>query len=280
MLTGAVNSYGVIEQNHYRRINESPDTGDASFYTKGAGATYPYVNFQGPLYVAVNRELYCNGTSYADVDYTYNNAVIHKQGLGFQGFAQVTAIDKKRNSRTSTQKFDPFNFGVLTEDDNPFSNTVNNYTVNTDQPVRFTKITLDNQTVQDKLKATTVTSSFLYDNYCNPTNITVNCGDGITQTTDQTVTDAGYALNYRNTNRPYAISAVSFNYSVPAYSAIPLRMQEITYTSFERPNTISENAIASFTYNATGGRVKMSVSESNTNVLTRYYLGGQYEIGG
>jgi RHS repeat-associated protein len=58
-----------------------------------------------------------------------------------------------------------------------------------------------------------------------------------------------------------------------------LREQSVTYTSFERPNVITENGITgTFTYNAAGDRVKMAVLNGPTNLLTRYYLGGQYEI--
>jgi hypothetical protein len=35
---------------------------------------------------------------------------------------------------------------------------------------------------------------------------------------------------------------------------------------------------ATFTYNAAGDRVKMDVMQASTALLTRYYLGGQYEL--
>lgn len=59
---------------------------------------------------------------------------------------------------------------------------------------------------------------------------------------------------------------------------IPVRSQQITYNSLSRPLSIIENGIkASFLYNSEGKRVKMQVTKNNANVITRYYIGKQYE---
>jgi RHS repeat-associated protein len=94
-------------------------------------------------------------------------------------------------------------------------------------------------------------------------------------------TDIGASFQYTNTAKPYAVSSVDLGATPTDYDAIPLRNQSVAYTSFERPASISENGMdAAFTYNANGDRVKMSVMNGSANVLTRYYLGGQYEIDG
>ena len=62
-------------------------------------------------------------------------------------------------------------------------------------------------------------------------------------------------------------------------TAVPLREQNVTYTSYQRPDTISENGITStFAYNSAGDRVKMDVKQGTTALLTRYYIGWQYEL--
>ncbi|MDR1601595.1 MAG: FG-GAP-like repeat-containing protein, partial [Tannerella sp.] len=177
LLTGAVNSLGVIEKTHYRRLNEQ----GGYFYTKGSGASYPYINFNGPLHVPVSREQFYNNQRYSDIDYRYVNAVVHRQGLGFCGFAQVISYDRIR-SRTATQTYDPFRFGVLTGEDTPFSGVTNTMSVSVASN-RIVKITLTGQSVQDKLRGTTRTATYQYDTYGNPTQETINFGDGITQTT-------------------------------------------------------------------------------------------------
>lgn len=57
------------------------------------------------------------------------------------------------------------------------------------------------------------------------------------------------------------------------------KQQEITYTSFMRPNSITENGYqATFSYNVDNQRVKMQIKKDGNDYLTRYYLGNVYEI--
>ena len=79
---------------------------------------------------------------------------------------------------------------------------------------------------------------------------------------------------YENTDKLYAVTAVT-----PYGTAIPLREQNITYNGMQRPATIGENGYtATFTYNDAGSRLKMHLSHNGTTQLTRYYIGGQYEL--
>lgn len=67
--------------------------------------------------------------------------------------------------------------------------------------------------------------------------------------------------------------------SARAERAVPMREQQVTYTSFQRPAVITENGFnAAFTYNAAGDRVKMLVKQNNNVILSRYYIGKQYEL--
>ena len=50
------------------------------------------------------------------------------------------------------------------------------------------------------------------------------------------------------------------------------------YTSFQRPASITENGVtANIAYNAGGERVRMNVVQGATTLLTRHYIGRQYE---
>ena len=61
-------------------------------------------------------------------------------------------------------------------------------------------------------------------------------------------------------------------------SAIPSVSQNITYNYFRQPLSITEGThAASFIYDGEDSRVKMQVTQSGSNKLTRYYLGGCYE---
>ena len=82
------------------------------------------------------------------------------------------------------------------------------------------------------------------------------------------------SMSYANTGKPYQVSSYT-----PVYSGlVPSRTQEISYNSLDRPSVLTEGyKTATFTYNAAGDRVKMQESNSGYTVLTRYYIGGQYE---
>lgn len=81
------------------------------------------------------------------------------------------------------------------------------------------------------------------------------------------------ALLYGNTAKPYQVTSVT-----PSGTAVPLRDQRITYTSFMRPKRIEENGYtASFDYTADADRTRMIVTHGTGRLLTRYYIGGRYE---
>ncbi|MBV5343882.1 hypothetical protein JZU68_09900, partial [bacterium] len=82
------------------------------------------------------------------------------------------------------------------------------------------------------------------------------------------------SYDYGITAKPYMLTSVT-----PCGTAIPLRSQDISYNGMLRPSSISENGYtATFAYDESGQRVKMQLSYNEQMQLTRYYLGGQYEL--
>lgn len=117
------------------------------------------------------------------------------------------------------------------------------------------------------------TETFSYDNL---NRLTGAAGNTITYAANGNITriQGVGTMTYGNSARPYQVTMLS-----PEGSAVPLRNQSVAYTSFLRPSRIDENGLsASFIYNSTGERVKMYVANGTTPVLTRYYIGGQYEL--
>lgn len=81
-------------------------------------------------------------------------------------------------------------------------------------------------------------------------------------------------MQYGNSAKPYQVTLLT-----PTGAAVPVREQTLTYTSFQRSAGITENGFnVAFTYNAAGDRVKMQVAQGATALLTRYYIGKQYEL--
>lgn len=78
---------------------------------------------------------------------------------------------------------------------------------------------------------------------------------------------------YNTMGKPYAVSSVTLT------NSISVGTQNVSYYSFDRPNEISDNGYtASFTYNGNYDRVKMQMQHNSSTSLTRYYLGGCYEL--
>lgn len=85
--------------------------------------------------------------------------------------------------------------------------------------------------------------------------------------------DAG-TYSYGDAAKPYAVTSVALS-----GNAIPVRLQEITYTSFERPSLLTENNYtAAFTYNGSGERSKMEIKKYDNSQILRYYLNGSHEM--
>ena len=82
------------------------------------------------------------------------------------------------------------------------------------------------------------------------------------------------AMEYTNAQRPYQIT----RFTPVSNNVVPMRNQQATFTSFQRPNTITENGVtANFDYDGGGERVRMTVTQGAATLLTRHYIGRQYE---
>jgi RHS repeat-associated protein len=118
--------------------------------------------------------------------------------------------------------------------------------------------------------------SFTYDNLdrlltaTGPQNLTMtyNYSGNINTKSDIDTTAFGYGANAG----PYALTAVTSSTGV-----IPSTSQTATYNSFEKVNTLTEGVYsAAFIYNSDRQRAKMDVTQSSTNILTRWYAGSSY----
>lgn len=116
------------------------------------------------------------------------------------------------------------------------------------------------------------TETFSYDNLHRLTgfgnyNVVYDNNGNIT-----TKSDVG-SFSYNTSGKPYAVSDVTLT------NNINVGTQNVSYYSFDRPNEISDNGYtASFTYNGNCDRVKMQMLHNSSASLTRYYLGGCYEL--
>ena len=81
-------------------------------------------------------------------------------------------------------------------------------------------------------------------------------------------------FDYAIAQKPYAVSEIDLS-----SNRISTRSQDITYTSFSRPKTISENGYtAEFIYTGDYDRIKMTILQKGNKISTRYYMGDCYEL--
>lgn len=121
-----------------------------------------------------------------------------------------------------------------------------------------------------------LSESFGYDNLdrlttvTGPQNLTMtyNANGNINTKSDIGTTAFGYGTSAG----PYALTGVTSSTNV-----IPSTSQTATYTSFEKVSTLAEGVYsAAFIYNDDQQRAKMDVTQSGTNILTRWYVGSRY----
>jgi len=98
LVKSITNGYNNKTQFEYKPITSS------DVYTKGTGANYPVIDFQGALYVVKNL-IVPNGysTSTTIQNYKYERAKIHKQGKGFLGFMKIISINSRTRIGTETK---------------------------------------------------------------------------------------------------------------------------------------------------------------------------------
>ncbi|GHT55106.1 hypothetical protein FACS189446_5980 [Bacteroidia bacterium] len=220
LLSGIASSLGIIQRILYKMLS---DEYRGSYYTRTSEETFPYENFQGPMFVPVAiRQSSDRSNRYEDLSYHYENAVIHKQGLGFRGFAKITETDNIRKI-TSTRTFDPCNYGVPTGEETPVSKTT--YTYNAIKPAanKILKIRMKSSVVEDKLKGATTTTTFAsYDTYGNLKSVTIDYGDEIKETIASTyycnTDEQAYLLGYL-TDRTKTLSRDGTTYKERTYTS-------------------------------------------------------------
>ncbi|MBQ9893170.1 MAG: hypothetical protein IJM35_08470 [Bacteroidales bacterium] len=82
------------------------------------------------------------------------------------------------------------------------------------------------------------------------------------------------SMTYGSQTNPYLLTS----FTPTGGSAIAYPRQTVTYSSFDRPLTITDGTTtASIVYGGDDERVKMTVTNGSGTLLTRYYAGGRYE---
>lgn len=277
LATGLINSLGVITKTDYRLINEgiSQYGGSSAWYTHGYGATFPYLNYQGPIAVVTQKEQWLKDVQIGGTSHRYSNAMVHLQGLGFTGFEKVYTTNELKG-QTLTQTYDPLRYGILTKEESPVATM--NYTYNFSiSPKRIAQIWITKRIANDLLKSTTLTNTYGYDSYGNITSEVNDYGSGLKTTTTNTITNSLAG--------PYVLGVVNTKTVVTERGGASVTLKDsYTYTAQYRLATkiakYNNNTVSTeeFSYDTFGNLTQQQVkSYSATAWLTTQY---QYDAAG
>ncbi len=277
MLTSAVNGFGVESICDYQRLNSSAYNSSGPLYTKGSGAIFPYENFKAPIWVVSARETWLDGSKKEAFSYSYQNAVIHKQGLGFRGFQKINTYDNI-TYRSSSTEINPYNYSIPVKDESYLARNTYQYSVSVLSDKRV-KLRLTQNAAYDKRTQQTVTTAYTYDTYGNLLTQTSTYPGSITVKTTNVysnyTSDASYLLGFLynqtvTTTKDGNSWATGFLYPPNTYSnGLPsvktfiknghtVGYETYTYDSFGKVKTVKEKQFSSaelttsFTYDTYG----------------------------
>lgn len=243
MATGMANSLGVIEKNRYQLTNDRENP--YGLYNRGYGATYPYVNLMEPIPVVIESETYVNGSKIDNSGYVYENAVIHRQGLGFCGFERIKTYNKR--GQALTQTYEPYRHGLLKSETAPACEKSYTYTVST-QANKISKIRLTRKVEKDLLKGTSATTSYVYDTYGYPTEETTSYTGDITVKKTNTYSSKsdvgdGYNLGFQ-TDQVITVTRGGSSYTERVYIPVYSQRTPIVKVYYKDGNYIRQNVYA------------------------------------
>ncbi len=267
LLTGMVNSLGQVEKNEYRSLC---DTQRGVYEYSGVSHGFPYARVRTPMMVLSRTESCCGTQLCGTSSYGYEDAVIHRQGLGFMGFSKVRSVDSRGNLTVRT--FDPYNHGVLKSVESPSSETYNTYSIEV-KPNKVKKILLDKKTENNLLTGYSTDYSYTYDPYGYPLTETAAYSDGITVKTelsygDSPETDGAYSLGFV-TDRTVTTTRDGDTYTERTHFPEFERRQPLAAVRYINGNQVERT---DYTYDDAGNVLKEKVTPYDSpNSLTSEY---------
>ena len=267
LLTGMVNSLGQVEKNEYRSLC---DTQRGVYEYSGVSHGFPYARVRTPMMVLSRTESCCGTQLCGTSSYGYEDAVIHRQGLGFMGFSKVRSVDSRGNLTVRT--FDPYNHGVLKSVESPSSETYNTYSIEV-KPNKVKKILLDKKTENNLLTGYSTDYSYTYDPYGYPLTETAAYSDGITVKTelsygDSPETDGVYSLGFV-TDRTVTTTRDGDTYTERTHFPEYASRQPLTAVRYVNGNKVER---IDYTYDSHGNVTEETVTPYDSpNSLTSEY---------
>jgi len=276
LLTGVVNSFGVIAKTDYESVNDfGTKTNATPFYACPssqaiAPPVFPYSNYVGPLWVTTKTQTSLDNTVQSSMEYSYGNVVVHRLGLGFRGFDFMNMHDRLKNKK-ATQFYDPYRFSVLRYEESDMSKTSYTFNVNI-AANKKARVTLAKQTSNDKLTKYQTQVTYLYDEYDNPTQEKISYD----YNTEKTTTNI---YQYKTIGSGYVISLPLEQQVATKRGSDTWNTKSVyTYTQQNKPASqidyVNNNKVLAkqWTYDAVGNMLSVgeSLLATDRSLTTRY----------
>lgn len=269
-LTGMANSNGVVEKNYYYTISKD-NTGIFSYGSE----EFPYVSIFEPLTVLAGNEIFSGGVSKDVNHYSYQNAVVHREGLGFRGFEYVSTTNKR--GLATTHQYDPVNYSLPVMVVGPGFKTDYTYTTTFDTTYdKIRKSLLTTKTERDLLRNVTATTSYTYGSYSQLLTENTTYSDNIT------VNKSFSYTNYPNISSKYHLArpASTTIKTTRGNSQHSEKTLYSSYNSYDEPltviNKVNNNIVktTNYVYDSKGNITSQSVypySSSTARTSTYQY---------
>ena len=159
LLTGVINSFGVVEKNEYALMNESGK--EEGIYSYDIPAPYPYTSAYGKQPLIAISETYMDGKQVDGQHYYYEGGIQHLTGMGFCGFTQTRTVDFKGKERVC--EYDHENHGVLEYEYNEGISESYYYYEVIEHPNRMVEINLTDKEYFDNVRD--MSTDYHYEDY-------------------------------------------------------------------------------------------------------------------
>lgn len=164
LLTKLIDSFGSVYETIYSDMSSG-----STYYPSSVNRGFPFSSIIAPVNLVKNTLSSHNDIIY---HYTYQGAVVHRQGLGFCGFEKVETFNNIQ--RTSViEEYDPLMFGLKTKIDSPEKRVEYNFLRNEDANKRCNP-QLSSVVESDKLTNQESLTSYEYDSFNNPVRVRID----------------------------------------------------------------------------------------------------------
>lgn len=265
LLTRVINSMGSQTDIYFQKMNVSEQ------YIKGNSSIYPYIDFNGPVWITESLQTYSKGNEVDYHRYTYEEAVVNLQGLGFCGFKTFTDWDVIR-TKSRKRSFDPYQFRSLLTDSSEETLWVGKYQIVKHEDKRV-QVLLTESVETDRLNGNIQKTTYTYDDLGYPIKENVDYGENFSK-------EVTWIYNHFDNDTLYNLGVCIWELIKKRKTDTKQEVAECTVRSYDKNIQVGESVYYASDMRLFNRRRKhgiVQVYDENMNIKekkTFYYLDG------